>query len=248
MNDDLAPLFADDQAGPALPVAWRQGVIVTFDPITLANTVTVGATPMNDLPLLGVGEATILVPGAAVGILVVGGPSKTMFITGRIVVPSTDDATNATALLNSQIISDFILTQETCASTTFTDLTTPGPSVTVNVGGTGRLLIIATSQIQFITGAAANVLGAGAAGLQFAGANVRAPSSVIDPVLPYWGNNTVVSAGTVAIAPGGTVTGQATYSGLNPGLTTITMKYVKSTAPGAANVDFGRRGLTVIKL
>jgi hypothetical protein len=247
VSDDLVTLFTADPAAPSQDVRFRQGEIVTFNPVTLANTVLVGGTVLANLPLLGVGEATLLVPGAVVGILVVGDAAKTYFITGRIVTPGTADATNAVSLLNSQIYTDHISTGETCSSSTYGDLATVGPRVTVPVGPSGRILIIATAQIQWATAALATTNGDGRFDVEFTGANNRTPNEVVDPLVGVLQLTMITSAGTNAEASVASLTTQAVFSGLNPGDTVITMKYRRAAA-ATQNTDFFRRTLTVFKL
>lgn len=248
MNDDLVSLFANPPDPPSQDVRFRQGTIVTFNQITLQNTVLVGGEVLTDLPLLGVGEATLLVSGAVVGIMVVGDAAKTMFITGRIVTPNTPDAANAVALLNSQIFASTILTGETCSSTTYTDLATVGPQVVVPVGPSGRILIVASAQIQWTTTAAANTNNDGRFDVEFAGANTRSPNEASDPLVGVVKDQIIIGGGgTNSTARITTVTAQAVFAGLNTGNTTITMKYRDSQA-GTNPCDFFRRTLTVFKL
>jgi hypothetical protein len=250
---DYASLFSGTPAGPSQNVKFRQGQIVTFNPNTLQNTVAVGGAILTDLPILGVAEASTLVTGASVGVLVVGDDerAKTMFIIGRSVIPNTADATNAITLLNQQIFTSEILTGETCSSTTYTDLATVGPQVTVNVGPSGRLLIIGSAQAQWTTGAAGTTNNDARFNLQFDGANVRVPTVGTEPTDPLVG----ITKEQIIIGGGGTnstahiavITDQAVFSGLNTGPTTITMKYRDSQA--AVNpCDFFRRTLTVVRL
>jgi len=250
VNDDLAALFADPPAGPSQDVRFRQGVIVTFNPLTLENTVNVGGTVMANLPLAGVGEATLLVPGAVVGIMCVGDAAKTMYITGRIVTPNTADATSAISLLNSQIKSDFIMTDEATTSTAYTDLATIGPRVTVPVGPTGRILVVASAQMNGTTNFANATSGDNRFNLEMTGANTQSPSDVTGLLLGIWDfviGIVDVGTPTLSYARAITITAQAVFSGLNPGDTTITMKY--RNAAGASNsASFARRTLTVIKL
>ena len=246
MNDDLADLFAAAPAAPSQDVRYRQGTIVTFNPVTLENTVLVGGTTLADLPLLGVGEATLLVPGAVVGIQVVGDAVKTYAILGRYVTPGTADAANAVSLLNSQIYTDFVVTGEATNSPTYGDLATPGPRVTVPVGPSGRILIVASAQVQWAALAAA-VTGGGRVDVEFSGANTRSPNEVVDPLVGLSHIQTDVSAGTINQSGIFSATTQAVFDGLTPGDTTITMKYRRSTT-GTTPVEFHRRVLTVIKL
>ena len=95
MNDDLAPLFGDAPELPSQDVRYRQGVVVTFDQDTLENTVNVGGTVLTNLTVLSSGDPRLLVAGAVVGVLAVGTTTKTMFITGRILIPDTPEAASA---------------------------------------------------------------------------------------------------------------------------------------------------------
>lgn len=247
--NDLSSLFADEPEGPSHEVRYRQGQIVTFNQTTLQNTVMVGSTLLTDLPLLGVGEATLLVPGAVVGIHVVGDAVKQMYIAGRVVTPNTTDAANATALLNSQIYTNFVTSPsgDVCSSATYGDLANVGPQVNVPVGSSGRVLVIATAQIQWATGTGATVLGDGRFDVAFAGANVRTPNETVDPLVGVSTIQTFVNTGTNANIGVFSITTQAVFEGLNPGSTVITMKYRRSSS---ATVDptFFRRTLTVFKL
>ena len=248
--NDFASLFGGDPAGPSQNVKFRQGVIVAFDQNTLDNQVLVGNAILNDLPILGVGEATLLVQGAVVGILVVGDEdrAKTMFILGRSVIPNTADATNAITLLNSQIFSNFVYPSgESTGSSTYTDLATIGPLVTVPVGPSGRILVIASAQIQCGPPAAVTTIGDGRFDVEFSGVNTRATNEVTDPLVGIQSLTLTVSAGTNTQVLAMSVTTQAVFSGLNPGATTIKMVYRKAAA-GTVNPDFHRRTLTVFKL
>jgi hypothetical protein len=138
-------------------------------------------------------------------------------------------------------------TGETCSSTTYADLATIGPRVIVPVRSSGRILIIATAQIQYVTAQAVAPSNNGRFDVEFAGANTRNPNEVVDPLVGFLNSNYVVSTGTIALANAATITAQSTFENLNPGSTTITMKYRNSVA--ATNTsDFFRRTLTVISL
>src|SRR6185295_18946140 len=247
MNDDLAPLFAEPPEQPSQDWRFRQGVIVAFNQITLQNTVLVGGTRMTDLPLLGVGEATLLVPGAVVGIPSVGDSTKTMFIAGLVVTQNTADAASATALLNSQIYTDFVVTGETCSSATYGDLATVGPRVTVPVGASGRILVVATAQIQWTGATLPNTQGDGRFDVEFTGANTRTHDEAVDPLVGILDLVVATTAGNNGTFMAVSTTTQAVFGSLNPGNTTITMKYRRSAA-ASQDTQFFRRVLTVFKL
>jgi hypothetical protein len=110
--DDIAPLLAvraDAQLG------FRQGTIVTFDPVTLEHTVDVGGKIFANLQILGVAEAASLRPGSVVGIQTVG---NSWYIIGRMVQPGTDGATDAITLLGQRRHTATILSQEDTLSDT----------------------------------------------------------------------------------------------------------------------------------
>jgi hypothetical protein len=140
-----------------------------------------------------------------------------------------------------------IITGEVCSSSTYGDLTTPGPAVTVPVRSSGRILILATAQIQVTTAFAASVTADGRFNVEFSGANTRTPNEVVDPLVGIADNNTIVTSGTIAFFSAISGTSQAVFEGLNPGNTTITMKYRRSTL-ATADPTFFRRALTVFAL
>ncbi len=234
------------QAGSAESMEYRKGTVLEWNPVTLENVIEVGTSPMVNLPVLGVGEATTIVPGSIVGLMVVGG---TYAVIGRLVIPGSAEASEAVSLLDAQIKSAQIFANENCASTTFTDLTTIGPVVQTNVGPSGRVLVIATGQLGWTSAAAGTIFMRGDLGVDLTGANIHAPDIVVDPLLPLDAETWAVSAGTIQNANARTITGQAVLEGLNPGPTQFKLMYRKSTlGAGAADCQFARRTLTVIRL
>lgn len=138
-----------------------------------------------------------------------------------------------------------VFATQTCSSTSFTDLTTPGPFVTVPVRSSQRILVLATAQMQWSIGFAATVSQRGDMGIQMSGANSITPNIATDLMLPLIVDQSEVTSGTTARTLVWTITGQAVYENLNPGNTTIKVQYRKS---GSSNVDFSRRTITVITL
>jgi len=242
-DDDLGELFLPPAAGPSLDMRYRQGLILTFNSNTLANTVAVGGAILTDLPILGVGEATLLAPGSVVGITTIRSlrGTATWAIIGRMVVPGTADAQNAISLLSSWIATSSLEIQETTSSTTYGDLATFGPSVTVNVRPTGRILIMFSAQIQFLDADPADSNG-GAITVEMSGANTLSTAAAEGPIrlTMDWGGG-----GLTDSAMQGTYTQTVVREGLNAGATTITMKYKSKWGEA---VDIGRRSLTVITL
>ena len=118
-----------------------------------------------------------------------------------------------------------VLTDQTTTSTTYADLATVGPTVTVTIGSSGQALVSVAAGIY--TGSSIKSVG-----VNITGATTRAPSV---------GGNTLRKDD----APF-TTKSNITYieTGLNPGSTTFTMKY--NVSGGTAN--FFDRILSVVPL
>lgn len=248
MTADLAGLFADPPPGPAQPVAYRQGVIVSFDPATLANTVNVGGTVLTDLPILGVGEASLLIPGSVVGIMVMGDTgAKSMAIIGRWVRPNTPEATEAIGLLNSLVFAATVTAQESRTADTYGDLATVGPQVTARVRPSGRLLVVITSQIQFSEAGTPTPQRGGFVSVALSGANTVTADDAADIVLAAMNVGIVGAVGAInQLVAQGSYTAAGVFEGLTPGDTTVTMKYASQYS--GEQMDFGKRNLIAVAL
>lgn len=134
-------------------------------------------------------------------------------------------------------------TGETCTSSTYGDLATVGPLVTLPVRSTGRILIIATAQIQFHP-VATNPQGDGRFDVAFSGANTRTPNETADPLVGVLSDLIVGPTERFII---GTITAQSVFEGLTAGNTTVTMKY-RNIDAGITTSEFFRRTLTVVNL
>lgn len=243
---DMASLFSAPPTGPAQNVRFRQGQIVTFDPTTLANTVNVGGAPLVNLPLLGVAEAASLVPGASVGIMVIGDEgARTMFIIGRSVIPNTPDATAAITQVSQGAVTDFVAATETTTSATFTDLATVGPTVSVNVKASGKVLVFlaATCANSNGGGPAAGQLWGAFVNMQISGANSIAPASIP-------GGLGYSMAGVVGNGPFSefSITRMIPLTGLTPGTTTFQSKYACLAGTGGETARFRNRSMAVFAL
>lgn len=238
MLGDLSSLFGAPPAGSAQDVRYRQGVILTFDPVTLSNTVEVGGAVLTDLPLLGVSDATQLVPGAVVGLVSIGerGKGQTLAILGRLVKPNTADAANAINLLSAKTQATFDTSNTSTTSATYVDL--GGPSVSGVVGPSGRVLIFTGA---LITGVGEND-GAGALrdtaamAVELSGTNNLAAND-------DWAYSKAFSFAlaevTVANIIGRDVAAHV-FSGLAPGATTFRAMY-HSHSSGLRTADFADR-------
>lgn len=228
-TDDLSPLFA-----PSTPTGagYRQGIIRAWNPLTAENTVEVGGALVDNLPILNTTESLLLAPGDVVGILTAG-PS--WCILGRLTVPGTPEAASAQQALTNPIRAAVINTQESTASTTYGDLATVGPQVTVTIGRSGKCLVIINSQMGYAT---ATDTGGCKASFVASGANTLTTSG-----------QRSINMGLKTGAPSTYRVDQfgATFylDGLNPGATTFTMKY---GAQNGATADFSDRVLVVMPL
>jgi hypothetical protein len=85
---DLSTLFGGGEPG----VGFRQGVVVTWNTATGENSVNVGGTVLQNLPILNTSESIALKPGVAVGLLQF---QTSFFILGRITLPNDPDFASA---------------------------------------------------------------------------------------------------------------------------------------------------------
>lgn len=121
-------------------------------------------------------------------------------------------------------------TAESTGSTSYTDLTTVGPSVTVTVGASGKLMIIFGALITTVSSGWFGVVSP-----QLSGANTLAAA---DANSVQFGSNSTAIYGQVSRT--------IILTGLNPGSTTVTLKY-KSGQSGFT-WQFSFRDVTVIPL
>ena len=224
--------------GPAQEVAYRQGVILYFNPVTGSNVVQIGSTEMRDLPLQGVADVASLVRGAVVSLLAIRSTQGlvTYTILGRLVRPNTTEYTDAITLVSQRIYSDTVADAETTTSITYADLGTPGPEVTAQIGVSGRALVLVTAAFQ-------NTL----ADTTIRSANVVYAVSGATTVTPV-----DVSRGAYLQSKVGTSTGEtgarfsaASLIDLNPGPNTFTVKYASGNGEV---VGFSDRNITVFAL
>jgi hypothetical protein len=232
---DLVTALLPAPAGAAQPMAYRQGVIVTFDPATLSNTVAVGGTVLTDLPLLGLAEAVTLAPGDVVGLMSVSmGGASTLGILGQYVTPGSVEAAAAISVPSINTYSANVATFETRTSATWGDLATVGPVVeNVRIGPSGRCLVFVTSNIgiQVTNGAGGEVTYA------VSGATTVNPTDTPPPLAVYGAAGTSITSTRLAL-----------QEGLNAGLHTFTAKYSAVDFGVGGSARFGSRNLTVMAL
>lgn len=222
-TDDLAPLFTSQPDRPAQPMSYRQGIIQTWNPVTLENTVLVGRTALTNLPVLGVGEAASYAAGITVGLAVV---ESTWAIIGRFVIPATTDAQDAITQVGQRAFTSTVITNEATSSTSYTDLATVGPRVSdVRIPASGKAEVTISAQFA----AAVAPLTAGSVGVEVSGGASIAPSS--HRSLFLIGNTAALNATRVV-----------QFEGLPPGsLCTFTLKYLTN----GSSHEFANRDITV---
>lgn len=214
--DDLTDLFAPPPAGPSQPMYYRQGVIQTWNPVTLENTVAVAGTVLANLPVLGVAEAASFTPGARIGIMRVG---ETWAIIGRFVTPATPDATDAITQIGQRRLSAEVLTNETTNSATFVDLATIGPLISMPIPASGKVQVTISSYL----GGPSNQCS-----VDISGAATEAPS---------------LAKGLVIATAGMVASRVVVYTGLPAGgLCTFKLMYASN---GVSTVDFRNRMIIV---
>lgn len=235
-SDDLVPLLAP-APGPA--VGFRQGVIVTWDQATAANTVRVGNSLLTDLPILNTSEAAILQAGDVVGILTAG---RTWGILGRFTIPGTPEAASALSALRTA--SDSVTTSETTASSTFDDLATPGPAATLAVGASGRVLVTLSATLEYEAPRGAGLdSGGGMMGFEVSGANTLVPflSRALIGRIEY--SSSQVPTFDTDLRAQLSASRVVLLEGLNPGETTFTAQYAQTGSGGS--VEFSNRVIAV---
>lgn len=221
---DLTPLLIGAANPGTGGVGFRQGVVVSWDQNTAANTINVGGTELSNLPILNTSEAVTLSPGDVVGLLTI---TNQFFILGRLTIPATTAAATALALDRTVASYDTNSTATSSGSASGTS-----PTVDVLVGKTGRLMVTVGCQIDATGAIAVTSSCGGAMGFALSGANTMAAGSdlaVVERVVMQ------VSTGTcrAVITRRGSITEY--LFGLNPGLTTVTAQYWSTDAPTSAS-------------
>lgn len=212
-SEDLAPLLA---AQPAPGVGFRKGVIVSWNPLTAENVVRVGGTEMANLPIVASNfEVAQIQPGDAVGIQVVGnGAAATMYIIGRITLPGTPGAASALGLTARGAT---VAASQNTTSTTYVNLATTGPAVTVTIGASARVQIILSAVATAFNDITVGGLLGGAMGFDASGANT---ATAADSQALFFGIELAANKGSDFGA-----SRLVLLEGLNPGSTTFTAKY-----------------------
>lgn len=218
-SDDLVPLLAPP---PQAGVGFRQGTILTFNPVTGANTIDVAGVTLTDLPILNTSDAANLNPGDIVGILTTG-PS--WFIAGRIIAPGAPGAGGALAI--GRTTASF---NTNSLSMTNGSYVGSSPAVTVYIGDAGRCIVMVGADLQYGAGAALGAGGAMSYEIKNADTGVVYLAPTDQAAFKAWNN---ISGGAWNAIH------RATYvhyhSGIPAGRYTFTACYRSLQAPTAAN-------------
>lgn len=202
--DDLVPLLLKQREN----LGMRQGTVRSWDSSTGTNTVEVGGTVLEDLPVLASTGTVLLAEGDVVGLLRY---KSTYFVLGRIGVPGEG------ALA---IRADSVAAEEGTKSDSWTDLATVGPTLfDVYIGSTRRCLVYVSAETSWADG------GGCAASFHVSGESDIAPEGVQSA---YAGGK---SAGSISAAAFMVLTAG---DGLHEGLNNFRMKFKRYVAEGTA--------------
>lgn len=222
---EIAALITAGMQGPTGPddAGFHTGVILAWDEVSQTNSVLVNNATVNNLRTVQGGIGILYSPGDTVMIV---RKQTQYFVLGKIAAPGGNNA--------NQIQGQYIGTSEATASTSKTTLPTPGPQVTVQIGSSGRALVMVGAFLQSTSPASGTYYG-GAVYVDLTGA------TIISNKVQIIKNMQSVTSGS-----GFSETASAVQlvTGLNPGSTTFTCYY--SAGPAAISTTFSSRTLTVI--
>lgn len=215
---DLATSIAGIPRGNA---SMRIGTLTGYDAATGNVTVNVGggaliACPYMDSYVPTIGEAVVMLSA---------GPAWVVL----------GSASTGTPPLTQEYAE--VLAQESTSSGSYTDLTTVGPSVTIQVPATGRVLVHYGCQIGWIDNNADGNMG-GAVAVATSGANVSGPDANREARAYTQLGGTTYNVGIFQVS------NYKPFSGLAQGLTTFTLQYVSLAA--GKTCDFSKRSILVL--
>lgn len=229
---DIAALLVQgmqQQATGNTDIGWHTGVIETWDELTGANSIDINGSTFENLRVLSTGALQPFHPGDVVAIIRV---QTQYFILGKI------DAPGAGA--GERIASDRVAFESEIVSTVFDNAPTgpAGPSVTMNVGTGGRVLVIHSAEFACF-GATADPFSRAWCyqGVALSGANVAAPETVVTDAFAK-----------LAWAAEGSYAATTLVTGLNPGQTTFTCKYRADKSEPDLQISVNNRVLTVMPI
>lgn len=216
----LAAAITKAAAGPAGNAALRFATVTGYDPATGNVSVDVGGGTLVSCPYLGTYVPTV---GDVVAMLSAGPQWLVLGSGGTATPPLTQEYAE-------------VLTQESTSSGSYTSLTTVGPSVTIPVPATGRVLVGISSQIGWVDNTTDGAMG-GHVALSMSGANTLAADD------NHAARAYVQIGGTAFNVGVFTASRSIRLTGLTQGLTTFALMYKSDTAGKVA--DFSIRSITV---
>lgn len=219
-GDIAAALVAgyQQQATGTTDIGYHLGVVQAYDDTTGLNSVQILGNTFDNLRVVSAGPAVSIGVGDTVIVLRY---QTQYFILGRVSAPGAGSAMRPVAAR--------INTNETTSSTTFTDLTTVGPTVTTYIGPR-RSCIVLLSATHYQNNGSASM------GFTVSGASTI-PADIFRAT---WWNNVTNTNTSVSVTQ---VIALSAADGLNQGTNTFTAKYQKG---GSLAASFDTRTITVI--
>ena len=255
-SDDLAQIMV---APDREHVGFAEGIIRSWDPETFRSTIAVRGSDLHDLPVASGVEALTYQPGDVVLLSRWkprsgrGSATYRIGMGGRVIVPGSDAAERAIAFmqtslagaLSAQIFadrvdSDTVTATEGTGSTSFTDLDTVGPQVTLNVSEARKAIVWLSSRMDVVNDV--NLVDTKNVSVEVSGASSIPPVFVNSLTLHHANNNTEFSS-LIRVRASVQVTLTAD-DGLNAGTNTFTAKY----RTGETTFPFSERTITVMAL
>lgn len=250
-SNDLVPYLSRPDGG-GNPLSFRQGTVIAWDQDTAENVIQVGSNLFENLPSLNTSEASLLVPGDVVGIMVSG---STWAVMGRMIIPGTPEAASSIRSITNRIQAAEDPFAGTRNSTAWGDLTGvgAGPSVTVKIGSSGRALCFWSCELgQTLSAASGGVLVWETKNTPHVGVAVSGATTVAAT------DENALNVNLEYPSPGSANAAQSNFwlqasmmhlfTGLNPGNNTFTMKYRHDGLSPAAHSAFGAREIAVFAL
>ncbi len=247
-------------------VGFRQGVVRTWDPLTARNTVEIGGTVFENLPILNTVEASLLQPGDVVGIEVTGRGVGSWYIKGRITIPGTPQATSAysalfsrtrtitsTAIPNLWIGIQWTGTSNPSQLRSASALDATKDEVTLSdvlIGASGSCLIIISGEL------AANPASNSSSGVWDVGLTAavirQADGTIVSngdaaSILRYAGGWGTIAPVQILTQGGGQGAAVHTYRNLAPGLYSFQLRF-RTFSSAAVQFDWTLPAITVIPL
>jgi hypothetical protein len=223
----LAAANAPSSGGADL--AHHRGEILSWDESTGLNSVKVNGAAVSNLLVLQSGIGIVYQPGDTV---MVEKRMSQWYILGKVAAPGAGAA--------SQIVSNEVVASQTTGSTTYTDLGTVGPSVSVYIGSSRRCIVLFGCGITVAdTGAGANNYVGGSAVFNVSGASTIAAAAGVSAQI--WSPSGAPTGGAWTSSKPKLLTAA---NGLNTGMNTFTLQYRSNLASPVCG--FIERHITVI--